>query len=166
MAVPSIGINSFQGDTGVNRGAGLRVGILAGSRLAELLSLNVAMAFDVVNVDLPGASDYVFDLGFNPLFHFPLNQLEIVAGPLGGVFVDKAATGGVLASDTWAYGWTAGANAGVLFAVGSRVRLGGLLTFSLRNPLKVCITAGGMDNCMSEGITSHKVLGLSFAALL
>src|SRR5438477_242960 len=37
--VPSIGMNSFQGSSGNNIGPGLRLGLLAGSRLTELLSL-------------------------------------------------------------------------------------------------------------------------------
>lgn len=166
MVVPMIGINSFQGDSGRSTGPGLRVGLLAGSRLTELLSLNVGFAFDIANLDAPpggDASRYVFDVGFNPLFHFPLQNLEIVVGPLAGVFVDYASIGGGgLSVDTWAYGWTVGANAGVLFPVGPKVRLGGLANFYLRNPLKVCL----MDTCASEGLDSVKTLALSFAAVL
>ena len=166
MVVPMIGIHSFQGDSGRNTGPGLRVGLLAGSRLTELLSLNVGFAFDIANLDAPpggDASRYVFDIGFNPLFHVPLQNLEIVAGPLAGVFVDYLTIGGGGVSvDTWAYGWTVGANAGLLFPVGRKVRLGGLANFYLRNPLKVCV----MDTCASEGIDSVKTLALSFAAFL
>lgn len=170
MVVPMIGINSFQGDSGRSTGPGLRLGLLAGSRLTELLSLNVGFAFDIVNVDVPAGADagrYVLDVGFNPLFHFPLQSLEIVAGPLGGVFVDYGTLGaGGQSVDTWSYGWTAGANAGVLFPVGPKVRLGGLANFYLRNPIKVCATANGMDSCASSGIDSVKTLALSFAAIL
>jgi hypothetical protein len=170
MVVPMIGINSFQGDSGRSAGPGLRVGLLAGSRLTELLSLNVGFAFDLVNLDAPPggtAGRYVFDTGFNPLFHLPLEKLEIVAGPLAGVFVDYGSVGGAgLSVDTWAYGWTAGANAGVLFPVGSKVRLGGLANFYLRNPLNVCVTASGRDTCSSSGVNSVKTIALSFAALL
>jgi hypothetical protein len=108
MLVPMIGINSFQGDSSQGTGPGLRLGLLAGSRLTELLSLNVGFAFDLVNVDVPpGVSGgrYVADIGFNPLFHFQLQMLEIVAGPLAGVFVDYGSIGSAPASvDTWAYG--------------------------------------------------------------
>ena len=170
MVVPMIGINSFQGDSGQGTGPGLRLGLLAGSRLTELLSLNVGFAFDLVNLDVPpgaSAGRYVFDIGFNPLFHFPLQKLDIVAGPLASVFVDYGNVGGGgLSVDTWAYGWTAGANAGVLFPVGPKVRLGGLANFYLRNPLKVCLTANGTDTCASDGINSVKTIALSFAAIL
>jgi len=166
MVVPMIGINSFQGDSGRGTAPGLRLGLLAGSRLTELLSLNVGFAFDIANLDAPpggDASRYVFDTGFNPLFHVPLQNLEFVAGPLAGVFVDYASIGGGgLSVDTWAYGWTVGANAGLLFPVGTKVRLGGLANFYLRNPLKVCV----MDTCASEGLDSVKTLALSFAAML
>ena len=170
MLVPMIGINSLQGDSGQGTGPGLRVGLLAGSRLTELLSLNVGFAFDLVNLAVPpgaSASRYVFDIGFNPLFHVPLQKLDIVVGPLAGVFVDYGSIGGGgLSLDTWAYGWTAGANAGVLFPVGPKVRLGGLANFYLRNPLNVCVTGNGMGTCASDGIDSVKTLALSFAALL
>ena len=170
MVVPMIGINSIQGDSGRSTGPGLRVGLLAGSRLAELLSLNVGFAFDIVNLDVPAGADagrYVLDIGFNPLFHFPLQSLEIVAGPLGGAFVDYGSVGGGgLSVDTWAYGWTAGANAGVLFPVGSKVRLGGLANFHLRNPLNVCVTSNAGDTCSSNGLNSVKTIALSFAAFL
>jgi hypothetical protein len=165
--VPAVGIHSIQGDQGDGIGPGLRLGLLAGSRVAELVSLNVGFAFDMVNIDAPSASRYVFDIGFNPLFHFPLEKLEIVAGPILGIFLDKMALGsGNQTVDTWAYGWTAGVNAGLMFPVGSKVRLGGLANFFLHNPLKVCITANGADNCVSDGLSSGKVLSLSFAAML
>jgi hypothetical protein len=96
-----------------------------------------------------------------------LQKLDIVAGPLAGVFVDHGSVGGAGPSvDTWAYGWTVGANAGVLFPVGAKARLGGLANFYLRNPLNACVTANGMDTCSSNGVNSVKTLALSFAALL
>jgi hypothetical protein len=165
-----IGVNSFQGDANQSTGPGLRLGLLAGSRLTELLSLNIGFAFDLMNVDAPpgaSASGYVFDVGFNPLLHFPLPKLEIVAGPLAGVFVDYGTVGaGGVSIDTWAYGWTAGVNGGVLFPVGSKVRLGALANFYLRNPFKRCVTANGTDMCASSGVDSIKTLALSFAAML
>jgi hypothetical protein len=167
MVVPSVGINSIMGDAGQNTGVGLRVGLLAGSRMGENWSLSVGFAFDKVTMDAPTASDYVLDIGFNPLAHFPLEKLEIVAGPVLGVFVDKGAAGsGNFTIDTWAYGWTLGANAGLLFPVGAKVRLGGLVNLFVRNPLKACVTANGSDTCGSEGLLSPKVLSLSLAAML
>ena len=167
MVMPSVGLHSIQGDSGRGSGPGLRLGLLAGSRMGEIWSLNIGFAFDVGNKDAPDTSDYVFDIGFSPLFHFPLERVEIVAGPIAGVFVDKGAAGaGTFAADTWTYGWTAGANAGVLFQAGSKVRLGGLFNFFVRSPFKSCLTAGGTDTCFSDNLPSQKVLSLSFAALL
>lgn len=170
MVVPMIGVNSFQGDGAHGTGPGLRLGLLMGSRLNEHVSVNVGFAFDIANLDAPpgvDASRYVFDIGFNPLFHFPLQSLDIVAGPLAGVFVDHGSLGGLAPSvETWAYGWTIGANAGLLFPVGAKARLGGLANFYLRNPLNVCATTNGGDSCSSTGVDSVKTLALSFAALL
>jgi hypothetical protein len=170
MLVPSIGMNTFQGSGAANTGPGLRIGLLAGSRIIELLSLNIGFAFDVVNIDGPGgipASEYMFDIGFNPLFHFPLEKLEILAGPLAGTFLMKGSLGsGTGALDSWAYGWTVGANAGLMFPVGSKVKLGGLLNFYLRNSLKLCVTANGNDTCRSSDIDAAKTLAITFAAVL
>jgi hypothetical protein len=170
MVVPMIGVNSFQGDGAHGTGPGLRLGLLMGSRLNEHVSLNVGFAFDIANLDTPpgvDASRYVLDIGFNPLFHFPLQRLDIVAGPLAGAFVDHGSLGGLAPSvDTWAYGWTIGANAGVLFPVGATARLGGLANFYLRNPLNVCAMTTAGDSCSSTGVDAVKTLALSFAALL
>jgi len=167
MAVPSVGINSIMGDAGQGKGVGLRVGLLAGSRIGEHFSANVGLAFDKVSMDAPSASDYVFDFGFNPLLHFPLEKLEIVAGPVLGVFVDKGAASTLgLTIDSWAYGWTLGANAGLLFPVGSRLRVGGLVSLFVRNPIKNCVTTNGNDSCQSDGLNTPKVLSLSVAAIL
>jgi hypothetical protein len=167
MVVPSVGINSIMGDAGQNTGVGLRVGLLAGSRIVEHFSANVGLAFDKVTLNGPSASDYVFDFGFNPLLHFPLEKLEIVAGPVVGVFVDKMALGsGNLMVDTWTYGWTVGANAGLLFPVSAKVRVGGLVNLFVRNPIKACATANGNDTCLSDGLNTPKVLSLSVAAIL
>ena len=69
------------------------LGLMAGSRMGENWSLNVGFAFDKVNLDGPNASRCVFDLGFNPLIHFPLEKLELVVGPILAVFLDKGAAG-------------------------------------------------------------------------
>jgi hypothetical protein len=168
QVTPMIGVNSIQGDAGQNTGPGLRLGLLAGSRLTELLSLNIGFAFDLVNMNVPAgatASQYAFDVGFNPLLHFPLPKLEIVAGPLAGVFVDYSTLGigAGQSTEIWTYGWTAGVNAGVLFPVGSKARLGALANFYLRNPIKACVT--GADMCISNA-NSINTLALSFAAML
>jgi hypothetical protein len=166
MVIPSIGINSFLGDSGRGTGPGLRVGLLAGSRLAERFSLNLGLAFDKVNVDGPDASSLVFDLGLAPLIHFPQEKFEIVAGPILGSFVGHASVGsGTFESSSWTYGWTVGANAGVVVPVGTKVRVGGLLNFMLRNPLKACTTFMGQDVCQKDSVPSQKVLALTAAAM-
>jgi len=162
--VPSIGVHSIQGDGGEGTGPGLRVGLMGGQRVIELLSLNVSLVYDRANIDTPQASGNAFDIGFSPLFHFPLEKLEIVAGPVAGIFLNQLTFG--TSSDAWSYGWTAGANAGAMFQVGSRVHLGGILNFSLHNAFKSCTTTNGLDICVTENIPSGKVLGVSFAAML
>jgi hypothetical protein len=162
--IPSVGLHSVQGDGGRGSGPGLRLGLMAGQRVVELLSLNVSLVYDRANVDAPEANGNAFVVGFSPLFHFPLERLEIVAGPVAGIFLNQLAIGS--ASDNWSYGWTAGANAGAMFQVGSKVHLGGLLNFSLHNSLKSCTTTAGFEVCASDNIPSGKVLAFSLAAML
>jgi hypothetical protein len=166
QVIPAIGINSFQGDTGNGTGVGLRVGLLAGSRLAEIFSLNLGLAFDKVNMKTSDASGIAFEVGVSPLFHFPQEKFEILVGPALGSYVDHATFGsGPLSADGWRYGWTLGANAGVMIPVGSKVSVGGLLNFMLRNPLKSCVTTNGNDVCQTDGLVSEKVLALTAAAM-
>jgi len=166
MVIPSIGINSFQGDSGEGTGVGLRVGLLAGSRLAERFSLNLGLAFDKVNEKAPDTSNLVFDLGLAPLIHFPQEKFEILAGPILGSFVQHAGAGsGSFESDSWTYGWTVGANVGAVVPVGAKVSVGGLLNFLLRNPLKTCTTFMGTDTCFKDNLPSEKVLALAAAAM-
>ena len=169
MFVPAIGIHSMQGSTGQGVGVGLRAEMLLGARMGENWSLNVGFAFDRINLDVPpgaSASDYVLDLGFHPLIHFPQEKFEILAGPILGSFFNKTNIGsGAFAIDSWAYGWTIGANLGVMVPVGTKVHLGGLFNFILRNPLKACVTMGGTDNCGTDNLPSAKVIALAAAAM-
>jgi hypothetical protein len=166
MVIPAIGINSFQGSSGDGMGVGLRVGLLAGSRLTERFSLNLGVAFDKVNLKASGASDLALDLGVSPLIHFPQEKFEILVGPILGSFVDHGSAGsGTFGIDTWTYGWTIGANAGAMFPVGAKASIGGLINFTLRNPLKSCVTTNGNDVCQSDMLTSAKVLAVTAAAM-
>jgi len=163
--IPAIGINSFQGDSGQNIGVGLRVGLLMGSRMAERWSLNVGFAFDKVNQKMAGVSEIALDVGISPLIHFPQEKFEILVGPVVGSFVDHGDAGsGSFELSTWTYGWTIGANAGVMVPVGTKVRVGGLVNFLLRNPIKACMTFQGSDMCQ-ENVPSAKVLALTAAAM-
>ena len=167
MVVPIIGINSFQGDSGRSTGPGLRLGLLAGSRLTELLSLNVGFAFDIANLDAPpggDASRYVFDIGFNPLFHVPLQKPGDRGGAPGGrvrglrqhrrrravgrylgLRLDRRRErrGAVPGRHEGPFGWS-----------------GQLLSPQSAQGLRE------MDTCASEGLNSVKTLALSFAAML
>jgi hypothetical protein len=170
LALPSIGMNSFQGDAGSNLGPGLRVGVLVGSRMAENWSLNVGADFDIANVNAPAGSSvsaYFLDIGFNPLIHLPLPKLELVAGPVVGTWAEYGHSSAfALSVDSWSYGWTIGANAGLLFPVGAHTEVGGLVSFLLREPLKVCDSASsGTDRCFSDNLQSAKTLALALAAM-
>jgi hypothetical protein len=137
--------------------------------MAENWSMNVGVIADQKNLNVPAgasASDYIFDLTFSPLVHFPQEKLEIVVGPMLGTFLEKgSASIGTTSADSWAYGWDFGANLGLLFPVGQKVEVGGLLSFLIRDPAKACLTSGGNETCSSSGLTSAKTLGFALAAM-
>jgi hypothetical protein len=162
--LPAVGIHSLQGDAGQGRGVGLRLGLMAGARLVENFSLNLGLAYDRANFsNAPGVSAFTFEVSANPLIHFPQEKFEILAGPALGTYLDKGSAGSV--SDTWGYGWSIGVNAGAMMRVGSRAKVGALLTFLLRNTRKTCTTTNGIDVCATSGIPTGKVLGLALAAM-
>ena len=169
LFLPSLGLNSFQGDSGQNRGVGFRASFILGSRMAENWSMNVGFIGDQVNLHTtPGgsASDYFIDLAFSPLLHFPQEKLEIVVGPMLGTFLEKgSSSSGLQSTDRWSYGWDFGANLGLLFPVGAKAEVGGLLSFLIRDPAKICLTTAGNETCLSSGLTSAKTLGFALAAM-
>lgn len=170
MLLPALGFNSLQGDSGKSYGLGLRVGLIAGARLAERWSLNVGIQVDTLNADtMPGASisAYQGDFGLSPLYHLPQPKYELVAGPVVAAFVSKFhERTGTVTADSWGYGWTFGANLGMFVPVGARAKLGGLANFSLRDPTKVCTSTVGVDDCRSTGLLTEKVLSFALSAML
>jgi hypothetical protein len=170
IVMPFLGINSFQGDRATNLGLGLRVGTLLGSRVSEHWSLNAELAFDVVNADAPpGETDhgYMLDLAFAPLVHLAQQKVELVLGPILGpwFFLDRVSGSGISAN-AWSAGWVLGANAGVLFPVSDKARVGGLISFASRNPVALCTSGTGVtEQCTTSGLHAANVLAFTAAAL-
>src|SRR5262252_8181453 len=88
-AIPFLGMNSIAGDAGKAYGVGFRFGSLFGGRFAQNWSVNGEVVLDFLN---PNSTQGVDTSGWNgdfavaPLYHYPLAQVELVAGPSVGTF--------------------------------------------------------------------------------
>jgi hypothetical protein len=168
-AIPFLGMNSIAGDAGKGYGVGFRFGSLFGARLAQNWSVGGEIVLDVLNPNsIPGQdlSGWNADVAVAPLYHFPLSQVELVAGPTVGAFGQLGRIkNSAMSETTWAYGWTIGANAGAFVPLHNRKALGVLFNFILHEPVKACADFG-MEICRTSGLSSQKMIGFSLAALL
>jgi hypothetical protein len=168
-AIPFLGMNSIAGDAGKQYGVGFRFGSLFGLRFAQNWSVSGEVVLDVLNPNsTPGLdmSGWNGDFAVAPLYHYPLAQVELVAGPSVGTFFQLGRVKTSLMSETtWAYGWTIGANAGAFVPLHNRKALGVLFNFILHEPLKACAD-DGMEICATSNLSSATMIGFSLAALL
>jgi hypothetical protein len=169
----SLGAHVFVGKGSDGVDPGVRASLLWGGRVSSTFSAGAELVADYVNPSDTGGSsltEWMFDLTFSPLFHAPLGRnAQFVIGPRLGLFgvtfsVSGQSVSGQSASiDGWALGWAAGANAGVLGPLGS-AQAGFLFSLGTRTPEKLCYSGSGQDECISEGFSTAKVVGI--AALL
>ncbi len=169
QVIPFLGMNSIAGEAGKGYGVGFRFGSLLGVRFAQNWSVSGELVLDVLSPNsIPGldTSGWNGDVAVAPLYHYPLAQVELVAGPTVGTFLQLGrATNSLMSATTWAYGWTIGANAGAFVPLHNRKALGVLFNFILHEPLKSCFDAG-REVCATSGLPSVKMIGFSLAALL
>ena len=168
-AIPFLGMNSIAGEIGKGYGVGFRFGSLFGGRFAKNWSVDGEIVLDFLNPNSSPALDlsgWNGDLAVAPLYHYPLPQVELVAGPSVGTFFQLGRAKNSSMSETiWSYGWTIGANAGAFVPLHDRKSLGVLFNFILHEPLKGC-TDAGKEMCFTSGLQSVKMFGISLAALL
>jgi hypothetical protein len=168
-AIPFLGMNSIAGEAGKAYGVGFRFGSLLGVRFAQNWSVSGELVLDVLSPNsTPGlnTSGWNGDVAVAPLYHYPLAQVELVAGPTVGTFFRLGRVKTSQMSETvWSYGWTIGANAGAFVPLHNRKALGVLFNVILHEPLKACSDAG-MEMCFTSGLSSQTMIGFSLAALL
>lgn len=172
LALPFLGINSFQGKTGDNIGVGLRIGVLLGGHINEMLSANGELTIDVVNLNnVPSgtsAGDFVF--AFSPLAHLPFGNTEIAVGPKLGLRSQSASFKNTTGeTKTRATGYVLGLNAGIFGAVTNSISLGGIFSAEIRSSHESCLTLPGQSEMCSKASAdtgdADKVIGLTGAAL-
>ena len=175
MAVPYIGMHSYQGAATQTYFPGFRLGTLIGGRINELMSLNWELTFDVSNIDrAPAAptssSEFAFDFAFSPMIHIPAGAAELVVGPKLGVFwVSTDVRPVATYSDSQSHqgtGILGGITAGTFMSVSSTVSLGVLVTGELRKIEHACtVNPGEVALCDIARGSSAASIGFSAAAM-
>ena len=173
LALPYLGFTRHLGDTGTNLGTGVALGALLGGRLNPQFSLNGEISINFLSVkNLPPGEESTaveIDFTFSPLFHAPIsNTAEFVLGPKLGFFgaAEERRYNGASLGTLSANGLAAGFNAGMFFAVSPSTSLGGMMSFTIRDPSTSCFKApGGAEQCEDIDATAEKVLGFNFGAL-
>src|SRR4029077_10196945 len=92
---------------------------------------------DFINpeTDTPGVTTLGVEVAFSPLFHIPSNTLDIVIGPKLCGFAPPISDG---SNTETISGYLLGVNAGLFAGISPSMAIGGLVSFSIREPTKVC----------------------------
>ncbi|HEY7371278.1 MAG TPA: outer membrane beta-barrel protein [Polyangia bacterium] len=164
LALPYIGTASHVGSNSADLGPGFMIGALLGGRLNPNFSINGELRVDVLNYKNLAPSDTrtatETDIAFSPLFHVQFPTGEFVVGPKFGFFsYDEDDSGSSNVTYT-ATGTTYGVNAGVFFALGRALSLGGMISYTVRDASQQCTTpSGGVKNCTDGNYAAENVLG-------
>ena len=94
LALPYVGMHSYQHAQASDYVPGLRLGGFIGGRFNDTASLNLEVTFDYSNghAGLPAplmVREWVLDFVVSPLFRVPTLSLELVLGPKTGLFVSE-----------------------------------------------------------------------------
>jgi hypothetical protein len=123
--MPYFSLNSVVGSASAGYSPGFHLGGLLGGHIGPVFSLSGEMALDIMSPKT-GNTEFSFDFGLSPLFHFGIPQIEFLIGPKLGIFAFAGSSNGASYSGSgYLYGFTAG----VFLPVG-RVALGGLFSFT------------------------------------
>ena len=153
LAIPYLGIHSYQNQEASAYDPGARVGALIGAR-GDVLSFNVEVTVDFSNIHRSASGfsyqEHAYDIAFSPLFLASAGRLELAIGPKVGVFMidttvkDAGGSYGYSAS-----GYVAGVNGGVFMPLSPRASLGILLSFK-----RMWMSGGCAHRACGAGATS------------
>jgi hypothetical protein len=160
LAMPFVGLHSYQNADMAAYAPGLRAGALVGARLLPWLSVNLEGTYDrsfEPHVEGGPSSEFFADVALSPLFHFTGKPGEIVVGPEIGYFLrsGSAETQALTHIDDSSTGLAVGFNAGAFARMGRHVSAGVLFSLELRNARRYCQTLGGQP----EMCTTSQTLG-------
>jgi hypothetical protein len=176
LAMPYLGIATQTGEQGRRYSSGGIFGALIGGRLNRWASLNGELRIDFLDLrNAPASQSWSgteLDIGFSPLFHAPFALGEFVVGPKVSFFTHQESyLGADLNGFTTQFeqnwtGWSTGFNAGVFFAVSRFMSLGGMVSYTFRQPTEICTrTDFSVEECPTGDFPSVNVLGFHAAAL-
>jgi len=149
--MPYLAVAIPVGTFGDNYEPNMRVGGFLGFHVGSLVSLNLEGSLELMEKKNK-PTDYsgiFFELALSPFFHVELGRIELIAGPkLGGFLSSESHMEYSTASDA-GHGYLYGVNVGVLAAVGERLAIGGMASFTNRSFSKFCSTVslGGEKVC-------------------
>ena len=166
LALPYLGVHSYQNWEMSLFGPGFRVGALIGGRLTDEISVNAELTFNAANVDpvLGPIQESMVGFALSPLWQLPTGPVEIVFGPKAGMFFTERQTG--TTSEGNSRGWVLGVNAGLFKPVSAATSFGVLLAYELSRATRVCGRQGATETCYpgsGEGLV--RLLGVTAAVL-
>jgi len=167
LALPYLGIHSYQNREASAYDPGARFGALLGGRFGDVASVSLELSVNLSNVHgIPSGttfSEQAYALALSPLFEFPAGPIEIALGPkLGVLAVQTKASGSGAAVSRDQSGFVAGVNAGFFVPATPQTSFGVLLSFELFWADHQCEDTA----CpLIAGANSAKVVGLTGAAL-
>jgi len=171
LAMPYLGLHSYQQQDATAYGPGLRFGTMLGGRVTDLFSLNGELSFDASRRgDVPAGVDYrewALGLTFSPMVQIPAGSVELVLGPkLGLFFINGEQSQAGYTAESSATGYIAGVNSGLFVPVTPTTSLGVLVSFGVMWFENACTRlSGGSEFCQSVSSSTAKILGLTAAAL-
>jgi hypothetical protein len=174
LALPFVGIHSYQHAEANAYAPGPRVGTLLGARVNDVFSLNGLLSVDFSNLRTPDESfhERTIHAAFNPMIQLPAGRTELVFGAKLGVYflhserpviVPPVGDAGVPAVSNM-NGYIAGLEAGVFVPVTPRTSAGLLLSFDLIGVNRGCLEASGSE-CGPPLAQNPKVLGITGGVL-
>jgi len=141
-------------------------GFLLGGRLSPNFSMSAELRFDDLNFrNVPADSTRSVtegDIAFSPLFHVQFAVGEFVIGPKFGVFSyeENDTMNGLSTGQITETGTSYGVNAGAFFAVSRIMSLGGMVSYTVRDPSQQCFTPpNGSKGCTNANYPAENVLG-------
>ncbi|HEY0709406.1 MAG TPA: hypothetical protein VGG33_21530 [Polyangia bacterium] len=153
--MPIVGIGELTDANEQTYDAGLVVGLGVGARVSELLSLQMHLEYDRLNIDesiREDAAGHVLHLALSPAFHIVRDKFDLSLGPTFGIwrFSTNFEVGNQDGSFTMR-GTEVGLRASFLIAASPLISMGPSFGYSRMWTSKVCLKAGDViETCDTD----------------
>jgi hypothetical protein len=167
---PSLDIGKPAGEGSDKFTLGLGVGVFAGGRLNQYISVGGQVDYQSLGVDNPdGTTDvsaHMLRFQVGPVFHFVQGPLDFGVGPTFGLFFLKA-SGRIVGEQISESitGYQLGLSGSLLYAVSSSVSLGPTFGYARMWATEICDTVASQEDCtVDTGNGTHGFWSVGFAA--